>query len=313
MDWNDSALPSIVALRHLTMSGPFLSPASVLRLFSLPLESLDLEFCLVLPGDDDALISAEQPVGGGALKRLKLPNCEHGMRALQLYVRWLQRSGSPLEQLSSRCPPSPELLGFIVSHLRQLRELDLEWSIAGMYAAQTLDFSPLTTAPRLPHLTKLSLPAPRRPGLPWEQHQAFTAESQRLVSAYSAQLTSLAVTLPSLSCLIPWLRVLSACHLLSELVIKGSMEWNEPAVAGQLTAELQSAGDALSLPSIRKLQLHRLPVTDGGLLWLLGRCPELETYSLLLLPLVTEAGQEAASRSCAKLRAGQMQRAEAIS
>ena len=312
-DWTDCALPSMVTLRHLTLTTLSLSAASVLRLFSLPLESLDVVGCTVLPGDDSALVKAECAVSGGALKRLKLPSCAltHSTRTLQLYVRWLQRSRSPLEQLNCSCLLSPELLGLIASHLQQLRELDLRACPVDLCSGPALDFSPLLTAsaaPRLPMLTKLAFPilwstAPRRP----ELVQAFITASQQLVAAYSAQLTSLDISFVSGGSINTWLRLLlGRCHLLTELQLEyvpaQRVRHYEPPLEA---VELQSAPASTErvVSGLQRLRLQYLPLTDGSLLTLLSSCPQLNYCELNDLPHVTVAGKAAAFRCCPNLQA----------
>ena len=318
-DWTDCALPSTVTLRHLTLTKLSLSAASVLRLFSLPLESLDVVSCTVLPGDDSALVKAERPVSGGALKRLKLPSCAltHSTRTLQLYVRWLQRSRSPLEQLNCSCLLSAELLGLIASHLQQLRELDLKACPVDLCSGPALDFSPLLTAsaaPRLPMLTKLAFPiffgfpdlwstALWRP----ELVQTFITASQQLVAAYSAQLTSLDITFVSGGSINTWLRLLlGRCHLLTELQLEyvpaQRVRHYEPPLEA---VELQSAPASTErvVSGLQRLRLQYLPLTDGSLLTLLSSCPQLNYCELNDLPHVTVAGKAAAFRCCPNLQA----------
>jgi hypothetical protein len=75
-----------------------LSAASVGRLFSLPLQKLDLKTCRLLAGSDDSVNSGSQ-------------QCDNGLQELV----WRARSNC-------------ELLPLIASHAQQLRKLDLGYS-----------------------------------------------------------------------------------------------------------------------------------------------------------------------------------------
>ena len=73
-DWTDRALPSSTSLRYLTLSRVSLSRASVLRLCSLPLQSLKLTRCHGLSRDRNVYFSAELTAGGPShAPRLLLP------------------------------------------------------------------------------------------------------------------------------------------------------------------------------------------------------------------------------------------------
>ena len=73
-DWTDRALPTSASLRYLTLSRVSLSRASVLRLCSLPLQSLKLTRCHGLSRDRNVYFSAELTAGGPSqAPRLLLP------------------------------------------------------------------------------------------------------------------------------------------------------------------------------------------------------------------------------------------------
>ena len=275
-DWTDDALPSPVSLRHLALRHVSLSAASFRRLCFLPLESLTMHDCTVLPGKDTPAAEAEQP------------------------------SASVLQQLAYVGSPSRALVSAIGSYALQLRELVLTVCIVVQRPSPAWDFSPLMTeagAARLPHLTKLYLPTPwnvrSNSWLP-ELKQACSAASQQLVAAYCAQLTSLQVDVLSEASVSSWLRLLFCrCDHLDDLcVMSWTMEWRQPV---ELHFEPAEPGEVLTLPRLRTLKLANLPLTDGGLLSLLRRCPELEKCKLVNLRHVTPAGMGAALRCCPKL------------
>ena len=307
-DWTDSELPTAASLRHLELSGLSLSASSILRLFSLPLESLDLHGSLVLDGGDDAAVSPEQTVSSSAsaLRALSLPDSSGSgsLRTLELYVRLTEQSGSQLERLTCGGALSRDLLSLVASRLQQLRELNLE--ACDVLSSHRVPAVPalmtMSLAPRLPLLAKLRLPASRPSskfnGL-WQSKlmEAEDAASEQLVAAYSAQLTALAVTVLSWQDIGNWLHLLlSRCRQLHSLAVRGLITSDEPPV------ELQSVGDVLPLVGLRRLELASLRVTDGSLLLLLSLCPELEHCQLTALPYVTDGGKEAAFRCCPKLR-----------
>ena len=315
-DWTDGALPQPASLRHLTLTALSLSAASILRLFSLPLRSLELGHCRVLAGGDDAVIRAEQTAGSrgscNSLRSLLLPESNDDRRVLQLYVRATQHSSAGLKRLVCSGPLSHALLTMIAmqSQLQQLRELDLTGCIVDLRSGPALDLGPLMTAsfaPRLPQLTKLHLGASgirnRGPGhCNPRLERAFTAACQQLVAAYSAQLTSLTVDVLSAWTLSAWLHLLFGyCRHLAVLGITRLGQHVEAEPPLELQLEPEPAGGGLILAGLKKLRLERLPLSDGGLLSLLSRCPELEVCAIDGLEHVTVAGQEAAFRCCPKL------------
>jgi hypothetical protein len=125
-DWTDPALPSPVSLRRLTVAGLSLSAASVRRLCTWPLESLWLNKCYLVDGDE-LLTGAEQQ----SKCVLKAFGC---------------------------CPPlSREIASFIVSQAQQVKKLDVIGHDGYLRLGHALDLSPFMTAaggPRLPHLTE---------------------------------------------------------------------------------------------------------------------------------------------------------------
>ena len=279
--WTDDELPSPVSLRHLTLRHVSLSAASFRRVCFLPLDSLEVKNCPVEAGDDAALVSATQS------------------------------SACTVKELLHFGSPSRGLVSAIGSHALQLRELSFKHSGVEYPSGQAWDLSPLMTdsgAPRLPHLTKLTLFTTTweffscsdlwQPGL----QQACTTASQQLVAAYCGQLTWLDVPVRSASSVSSWLRLLFCrCDLLEQLSIsvERTEHWTEQPQ--ELLFEPAEAGDVLTLPRLRWLSLERLPLTNGGLLSVLSRCPELEYCSLFQLTHVTPAGQKAAWRCCPKL------------
>jgi hypothetical protein len=310
-DWTDAGLPSSASLRYLTLLRLSLSAASVLRLCSLPLDSLDLNGCCLLAVGDNAVYLPERTAGSSALRTLSLPDGEHSLLVLQLSARAAQ-CASRLEQLTCRGPPSRALLGLIASYAKQLRELNLASCNADLRSGPALDLSPLTTAsgaPCLPLLTTLLLP-----GYPTvyegesnqrqepELEQAFTTASQQLIASYCAQLTSLSVTVVSAPSINTWLcLLLDRCHHLHHLGIRscGTRLWNEPPLQLQLEPAGQQCMDRL-----QGLELCALPLSDGSLLSLLSRCPELEICLVLSTRHLTKAGKQAAFRRCPKLTYG---------
>ena len=280
LDWTDDTLPSPAWLRHLTLKRLSLSAASFRRLCFLPLESLTMHDCTVLPGKDTPAAEAEQP------------------------------SASVLQQLAYVGSPSRALVSAIGSYALQLRELVLTVCIVVQRPSPAWDFSPLMTeagAARLPHLTKLSLSTAwdGTSEYSWqpELEQACTAARQQLVAAYSAQLTSLHVEVLSAASVSSWLHLLfSRCDRLDDLSVEAGLpRWTHHPLELQL--ESAETGDALSLPNLKKLTMTRLPLTDGGLLSVLSRCPHLQRCSLVDFKHVTRAGEEAALRCCPKLTA----------
>ena len=278
-DWTDDALPTPSSLRYLVLARLSLSAASVHRLCSLPLVMLMLHSCPLQAGDDAAPVNAALP---------SVCTLQH------LEVMGLLRC---------------ELFSTVASHARQLQQLNFMLSAVDLGSGPAWDFSSLMTesgAPRLPHLTKLSLPRtfhgstsrPRQPGL----EQACTTASQQLVAAYCAQLTSLYVSVPSAASLSSWLRLLfGRCHRLDDLsIVADELAHDSTKQPQEPLFEPVEAGDALTLPRLYRLTLTGLPLTDGDLLSVLSRCPELELCMLRQLTLVTAAGREAALRCCPK-------------
>jgi hypothetical protein len=196
-------------------------------------------------------------------------------------------------------------------HLQQLRELDFTWCTVDLCTGPSLDFSPLMAAScsqhGLLHLNKLRLPAwyilcghgyPRTP----ELEQAFDAACQQLVTSYSAQLTSLSLTVISVSSLTPWFRLLLAhCGRLESLsVVRRRLETHEQDPPMEVQLETPPGGPLLVLTRLRYLRFVSMTLNDASLLSVLSRCPELESHSFDLRQ-VTKAGQEAAFRCCPKL------------
>jgi hypothetical protein len=292
VDWTDSPLPSTFTLRHLSVSRLSLSAAFVRGLLSMPFESLSFDGCEMQASDDNAVINAEQAVGNSsAALRLVLPSCEDGARMLQLYVKATQRTGCGLQELDCCGELRPEQL-CLIAYLQQLRILHLRRCTVNLSLGPACDLSPLMTAsgtPRLPHLTELSLPMlGSYTDVPCQSEliQAFANASQQLtVTAYSAQLTSLSVTVVSSSTLGSWVRLLFLrCHHLRDLCIEATRrECTEQPV--ELQAEPEPTEDVRQLPSLRKLTLNNLPLTGASLLSLLSRCPELETCVLWFLSM----------------------------
>ena len=276
LDWTDDALPTPVSLRHLTLQRLSLSAASFRQMCCLPLESLEVSSCTFQAGDDTKPVKAAQP-SAWTMKQLKL--C------------------GPLRR---------ELISAIGSYAQQLQQLMLRSCGVGS-SGPAWDFSPLMTesgAPRLPHLTVLSLPTTwdvtrSESWLP-ELEQACTTASQQLVAAYSAQLTWLDVPVLNAASVSSWLRLLFCrCDHLDDLcVMSWTMDWRHPV---ELHFEPAEPGEVLTLPRLRTLTLANLPLTDGGLLSLLRRCPELEKCKLGNLRHATQAGKKAALRCCPKL------------
>ena len=278
LDWTDDALPSAVSLRHLILSGVSLSAASFRRVCCLPLDSLTTSCCILLAGDDSPPVNAAQP-SAWTMKKLELCGSLRG-----------------------------ELVSAIGAYAQQLRELCFR-HCGVLRSDPAWDFSPLMTkagAPRLQHLTKLYLPAiwndaaseSRQP----ELKQACSTASQQLVAAYCAQLTWLHVNVLSEASVSSWLRfVFCRCDHLDDLcVMSWTLEWRHPV---ELLFEPAEPGEVLTLPRLRTLKLANLPLTDGGLLSLLRRCPELEKCKLGNLGHVTQAGKEAALRCCPRVSA----------
>ena len=130
-DWTDDELPSPISLRHLTLKQLSLSAACFRRVCCLPLESLEMSNCIVQAGDDTAPVIAAQPSVG------------------------------TLEKFDLRGSLGHEVVRTIASHAQQLRELCFRHCCADLSSSPPWDFSPLMTesgAPRLQHLTVLSLP-----------------------------------------------------------------------------------------------------------------------------------------------------------
>ena len=277
LDWTDDALPSAVSLRHLILSGVSLSAASFRRVCCLPLDSLTTSCCILLAGEDSPPVNAAQP------------------------------SACTLKKLEVVGPLRRELLSALAPHAQQLRELRLIHCGIDLRSGPAWVFSPLMSesgAPRLPHLTVLSLPTTwdvtrSESWLP-EQEQACSTASRQLVAAYSAQLTSLRVPVLSEASVRSWLRfVFCRCDHLDDLcVMSWTLEWRHPV---ELHFEPAEPGEVLTLPRLRTLKLANLPLTDGGLLSLLSRCPSLEMCRLYQLTHVTPAGKAAALRCCPKL------------
>ena len=198
-----------------------------------------------------------------------------------------------------------EPVSAIGSYALQLRGLHCTPTEESSTQGPAWDFSPLMTessAARLLHLTKLSLPTIWHvtPTESWQLEQAFTTASQQLVAAYSAQLTSLCLRVWGDASVSSWLRLLfSCCDRLDDLTIEwGAFEWIRPV---ELQLELAEAEELSMLPRLERLTIANLPLTDGGLLSVLRRCPGLETYSMWQMPYVTTAGREAAVHCCPTL------------
>ena len=276
VDWVDSALPSPVSLRRLELYRLLLSAASVRRICGLPVESLYLHDCRLLPGGDNAPFNATELSGSGLVE-----------------LRWAWDF-------------SHQMLSIFASHAQLLRSLNLDQCRVAEGSGQAWDLSCLMSAsgaPRLPHLTELLLPDPSKIGDEWgrpdlEDTWLFSTTSLQLVAAYSAQLTSLSVTVLIGSSIGDWLRIVCGrCCRLERLCILGC------SLCGATLDEqpLQAARAIRLLPSLRYLYIRGLPMTDGSLLALLSHCPELTSCRLRMLQDVTKAGTEAAFRSCPKL------------
>ena len=254
--WTDDALPSPVSLRHLTLRHVSLSAACFRRVCCLPLESLTVLYCTVQAGDDTALVSTAQP------------------------------SACTLTKLVHFGSPSCGVVSAIGSYALQLRELCFRYCDDDLPSGPAWDFSSLmieSGGPRLPHLTKLSLPTISLlvSTDDWQQEPACTAASQRLVAAYSAQLTSLRLTVVAVTSVSSWFRLLfRLCDRLDELTIEGRMVWARPDHSLESQLQPAEAGEKLTLPRLRSLTLERLPLDDSDLQSVLSRCPELEKCSL---------------------------------
>ena len=254
--WTDDELPSPVSLRHLTLQRLSLSAACFRRVCCLPLESLTVLYCTVQAGDDTALVSTAQP------------------------------SACTLTKLVHFGSPSCGVVSAIGSYALQLRELCFRYCDDDLPSGPAWDFSSLmieSGGPRLPHLTKLSLPTISLlvSTDDWQQEPACTAASQRLVAAYSAQLTSLRLTVVAVTSVSSWFRLLlRLCDRLDELTIEGRMVWARPDHSLESQLQPAEAGEKLTLPRLRSLTLERLPLDDSDLQSVLSRCPELEKCSL---------------------------------
>ena len=308
-DWTDPALPSAASLRRLTLRRLTLSADSVLRIFSLPLQTLELDDCLVLADSDSEAVSTKQTDGSSSstLRSMPSPAGKASKQAIQRRVEAPQPGSSRLEQLTCSGRLRLELLTLIASHALQLRELDLRSCSLDLSSKRASDLSSLMTAsgaPCLPHLARLFLPAHcvvYSSSYRWKpyEEQAYTEAGQQLVVAYSAQLTTLSITVLNTASLSAWFQLLARCRHLHSLTIRGLSAVAEPPV--ELQTESESAGRALPLPRLTRLELDSLPLTDGGLLSLLRRCPKLEMCWLTDLPHVTKAGEQAAFSCCPKL------------
>jgi hypothetical protein len=293
-DWTDCELPRADSLRVLGLTRLSLSVASVFRICSLPLNTLHLDGCRILPTCDIAVSSTS------ALSSLSLPSADGGVGTLQQHAVAMQQSGSQLERLFCSGWRSRELLSLVLSHTQQLRELNLD--PCALRAAMDPASSPpclLTAAgaARLPHLTRLHLRAcDSHNSHNSQMEQPYTAASQQLVAAYAAQLTVLSVAVMPRSSVSAWLHLVFSCQDLLQLSLRGCCMKDAPP----LELQLEPADALLSLPRLKELQVESLPLTDGGLLWLLSRCPELEKC-VCSLPHVTQAGREAAFLGCPKL------------
>jgi hypothetical protein len=162
-----------------------------------------------------------------------------------------------VEQLTCGGPLRRDLLGFIASNAGQLRELSLKPCIIDLRSHRASDIAVLKTAsgfPRLPRLTKLWLPNR------WLEFamcamwhvdgKKFTEANQQVVAAYSAQLTSLSVTvITSSSSLSGWIRLLfGRGYQLEHLSIEGTgqrvFEWEEEPEGLELERAGSSPGTA---------------------------------------------------------------------
>ena len=297
MDWTDSALPSSASLSRLTLHGLILSAASIRRLLSLPLQLLSLTDCRLLAGGDNAASSAELTAAGSSSSSSSSPTS-------------LSLPNGAVRELRCR-PLQRELLSIAASHAQQLRALDLSGCTTPLSGAPASELALLLTAsgtPRLRQLTKLWLPKYSGSSRSDKRH---TAASQQLVAAYSAQLTSLAVSLATESSASSWLRlVFGRCRQLQyfgfqrkEISIsqfrKGPRLDVEPL---ELRMRPERAAEVLLLPSLTELHLSNLPLTDESLLSVLSCCPELVTCPMDALDYVTEDGLSAAFRCCPKLK-----------
>ena len=219
-----------------------------------------------------------------------------------------QPSACTLQRIELCGTVGRELVSVIGAYAQQLRELNFIDCDVVLRSGPGWRYSPLmseTGAPRLQHLTKLSLPKTwsyescrelRLPGL----EQACTTASQQLVAAYCAQLTWLDVPVRSAASLSSWCRLLFCrCVQLEQLRIVADLvdhDWTRQPQ--ELLFEPAEAEDVLTLTGFKALTMERLPLTDSGLLPVLSRCPELEYCCLRQMTHVTQAGKEAALRCC---------------
>ena len=292
-DWTDGALPNAADLRKVYLRRLSLSAASLQRLFALPLQWLLLHDCFVHDGGHCTFVEAEQSSSGstGELSAPPLPSD----------ARSTQPSGYGLQQLWFSGPLSGGLLSLVASQAQQLSVLSIGPMDAAAGSDSVPDFSALMTASgasRLKQLRQLSLSfgLPDQVTFPHELEPAYTAACQQLVAAYSAQLTALDLSVHTGSSLGSWLRLLfSHCRQLASLDLYGPRMERAPPLTLPADAELPS------LPSLRVLTFDYLSLTDGSLLSVLIRCPELRHCYLDNLRHVTEAGQERALRCCPRL------------
>ena len=305
-DWTDSALPSPASLRHLSLRGLLLSAASVLRICSLPAQSLRLEYCRLLA-------ATEQTVGGSsstaALSSLSRPDCDGSVLRLQPPFSRGQQSGAQLRELRCVGRLNHRLLRLVVSQAQQLRCLDVrdcELELHSEDFEPALVLSGLVTAagaPRLRRLTTLRLLSSgiHGNGRHWPQRdRAFIASSLRLVAAYSAQLTTLSVDVSDEHSINPWFRALAArCRQLENFSMVMS-SWYGPPVELQLEP---APGEPVRmlLPRLTQLHLLRVPLSAGSLLSLFRLCPELRRSYLLEMPRDSYISGEAAQSCCPKL------------
>ena len=182
------------------------------------------------------------------------------------------------------------------------------WSSGGLCSDSAPDLSPLIAAsgaPRLPQLSKLCLPSHRvvycADRFQLKLDRALTATRLQLIDSYSAQLTSLSVAVSS--SLTIWIRLLlGRCRHLEQLCLTWAPlrhRRREPPL--ELQSEPEPADVNLSLPRLHRLEFVSLPLSNGSLLWLLSRCPELTVCSLSDLPYLTKTGADAPFRCCRKL------------